>query len=119
MGSQETTRPPRSVNSALKLAGPPPQSRIRSSRSWGVRSNIATYSAIVLPQGTTLSSRKAIASNLRCSDAAAWLRHAEWRIRDLGQAGQITAPPRRPDFTLDGERLRRNRVWTVTSAVRE
>src|SRR5262245_6242607 len=47
---------PRRVPSALKLAGPPPQSRIFRARSRWDRSNIEQYSSNDLPHGTTAPS---------------------------------------------------------------
>src|SRR3954452_5421171 len=63
MGSQDTTSCPSRLTSALKLAGPPAQSRILPNKSWGVRSNIPTYSAFERPQGTTFSSLNLLPSS--------------------------------------------------------
>src|SRR5215203_1732245 len=54
--SAEITSWPSATSSALKLDGPPAQSRILPRRSPGVRANILTYSSLDRPQGTTCSS---------------------------------------------------------------
>ena len=53
LGSHDTTRQPRAVAWALKLAGPSPQPRIVPCRSCGERSNISRYSSNDRPHGAT------------------------------------------------------------------
>ena len=57
-GSTEMTERPWAFISALKLAGPSAQPKIRPHRSPSERSNIAPYSDKVRPQGITRSMEK-------------------------------------------------------------
>src|SRR5262245_38356782 len=62
MGSQETTAWPLALASALKLAGPSPQPRMRPPRSASDRANMRRYSSNDRPQGMTSLSRMATSS---------------------------------------------------------